>query len=158
MSLENFKKLMKSPENIIHLNNAGMAPLHPSARQATADFDRDQFIYASSDFPLVFQNFHNAKKDIAKFINCPVEGVAWMQNCAHGISQVALGINYKAGQEIISIDQEYPSSIYPWMFAAEKNNIKLHKITSNPDLSINYEKVLDLISPKTRIVALSWVQ
>ena len=71
---------------------------------------------------------------------------------------MALGLSYEAGQEIVLCDQEYPSNAYPWYEAARHHSLEVKCIASSPNLNLQIENLLEAITEKTKVVALSWVQ
>ncbi len=158
MSLLAFKNSVKSRDGIIHLNNAGMTPLRPAARLAADQVQADQVRYGAARIFETFMNYEKCKVDLATFLNIENKDLAWVPNVATAMSQVAFGIDFGSKDEIIVIDQEYPSSIYAWMAVAKQKNLKLTTLTSQSDYSFDFDKLLGSISSQTRVVSLSWVQ
>src|SRR5690606_25375671 len=120
-----FKNEQKSRDGIIHLNNAGMTPMLAAARRAADESNAEHQRYAAARIQEFFESYEKCKADVANFLNIPKDGMAWVPNVATAMSQVAFGIDYRANDEIIVIDQEYPSSIYAWMAVARQKNLQL---------------------------------
>jgi selenocysteine lyase/cysteine desulfurase len=78
--------------------------------------------------------------------------------CAAALSQVALGLTLQPGDELVLWDQEYPSNAYPWHEAARRSGAVVRLVPSEPDLSLRQERLHAAITPRTRVVAVSWVQ
>jgi selenocysteine lyase/cysteine desulfurase len=94
----------------------------------------------------------------ARLVGADPEHTAMMHTCAAGISTVALGMPMAEGDEIVTWDQEYPSNAYPWYAAARRAGARVVVVESEPDLDVDTQKLVDAIGPRTRAVAISWVQ
>lgn len=99
-----------------------------------------------------------ARDAFARLVGAKAENVSMMQTCAAAITQVALGLSLPEGAEIVTWDQEYPSNAYPWYEAARRVNGRVVAVPSRDDLSVDTGRLVDAISPRTRVVAVSWVQ
>src|SRR5690349_17228992 len=99
-----------APTERLHLNNAGVGPMTARASAAGAralESMRD----GSLAIPALLRDYESARATFAKLVGAAAPGdVSFFQTCASAISQVALGFPFKAGDEIVVIDQEYPSN------------------------------------------------
>lgn len=108
--------------------------------------------------PELLDQFKQARETHASLLDCEPENVAFFQTCASAISQVALGIKWEVGDEVILWDQEYPSNAYPWFEASRRHGCEVKVLQSESDFSVPTEKLVEQISDKTRVVTISWVQ
>lgn len=97
------------------------------------------------------------RKKLAQFIGADTEEISFIPTTASSISQAAFGIPLKSGDEILTWDQEYPSNFYPWRMAAERSGAKLIQVESD-NLQTPAQKILDRVTAKTKVIAISWVQ
>jgi len=56
------------------------------------------------------------------------------------------------------MNQEYGSHLYPWKAACDQVGAKLVLVESEQNLATPMEKYLKAITPKTKVIAFSWVQ
>jgi len=84
--------------------------------------------------------------------------VSFFQTAAVAISQVAFGLPLAAGDEIVRPDQEYPSNAYPWHRAAEGAGARVVVVPSGDDFAIDTGRLVEAITPRTKVVAVSAVQ
>lgn len=143
---------------LIHLNNAGQAPMCIPARNEIIQWANRFSEEGAHVFPALFEAFSSARTELSRLLGCLTHEVVFSQSAATAISQIALGIKLNAGDEIIVWDQEYPSNFYPWRLAAERAGARLLVAQSGKDLSTPLQTIEQLISPQTRIIATSWVQ
>lgn len=143
----------------IHLNNAGLAPMTRSAREAIARMATHQCQKAAAyDFEPYVEEYLLAKKKFAQFLNIHEQGLAATQTCAIAISQVAFGLPLKPGDEILTWEGEYPSNAYPWHSAAQRSGAKVVAVSPEKNYQLRTEKMCDAVNERTRIIAVSWVQ
>jgi cysteine desulfurase / selenocysteine lyase len=98
-----------------------------------------------------------AREKLAQFLGADAEETSIQLTTASALSQAAFGIPLNAGDEILTWDQEYPSNFYPWRIAAERSGAKVIQVASD-NLNTPVENILNKISSKTKVIAVSWVQ
>lgn len=141
----------------LHLNNAGVSPMTRRARDAGARL-LDVMLEGSLGIPALLAEVEGARATFARLVGCARDDLAFFQTCASAISQAALGFPFRAGDEIVLVDQEYPSNAYPWYRAAERAGARVVVVPSETDFRVDLGRVLAAIGPRTRVVAVSWVQ
>lgn len=154
---EQFRSGFAIEREVLLFNNAGVAPMCLSAEAAIQRMSQ-HLRHGWFDLDNAFRQYEQARVSFARLTGARTEDVSLMQTCAAAISQVALGLHLRPGDEIVTTDQEYPSNAYPWYVAAQRSNALLRVVQSQPDLSLPTESVLAAIGPQTRVVAVSWVQ
>jgi cysteine desulfurase/selenocysteine lyase len=147
-----------SPERI-HLNNAGVAPTCRAAHDTIQKWNDRFFVEGFSGVMAAIPDLIRTREEVAQLFGAnSSEEVAFFTSAASAISQIAFGFKFKPGDEILVWDQEYPSNLYPWAEAAKRDGAKLVIAPSGPNLETPAEKLLSFITPRTRLIAFSWVQ
>lgn len=147
-----------SPEpDTVLLNTAGVAPMCLPARRA---IDKAAYGLTRGWFAVdeLFADYRRARAVYARLCGAQPQDVAMFHTCAAALSQVALGLELRPGDEIVLWDQEYPSNAYPWHEAAQRSGAVVRTVPSEPDFSLAQERLHAAITPRTRAVAVSWVQ
>lgn len=169
-TIEEFKFSFAHNTDRIHLNNAGVAPISRPALDAihacSQKLYNDGFWGAGDAW-----NAGDATREkFARLIGAHVNQVSLYSTTATAISQVAFGLGLRPDDEVIVLDQEYPSNYYPWRVAAERTGAKLVIAQTRANLSDAAQSsalstaasLLDAIesciTPRTRVIAVSWVQ
>lgn len=144
-------------EGAVLLNTAGIAPMCRPARQAieraAQGLGRGWFTVDE-----LFADYSRARAVYARLCGARPTDVAMFHTCAAALSQVALGLPLAPGDELVLWDQEYPSNAYPWHEAARRTGAVVRVVQSEPDFSLVQERLHAAITPRTRAVAVSWVQ
>jgi cysteine desulfurase / selenocysteine lyase len=117
--LENFKLQFHRGQKI-HLNNAGQSPISRPAFAALQHWANVFYEDGAHGFPPLDEATTLARIEIAQFLGAKTNEIAFFPGTAGAISQIALGFDFKPGDEILIWDQEYPSNFYPWNEAAKR--------------------------------------
>ncbi len=156
--LKKFKAQYYHDQKRLHLNNAGLAPISKMARDKIfywgERFYQEGF-YADKDY---MSDIQHTRESLSRLIGCKSQEIAFFQSTASAISQLCFHFSLKSGDEVITWDQEYASNLYPWQEACKRSGAKLMTIESEKNLSTPYLKIIEGITARTKIVAISWVQ
>jgi selenocysteine lyase/cysteine desulfurase len=102
------------------------------------------------------EGLDRVRRKAARFINCEPDDVAFQKSTAEGIGVVALGLDWKPGDEVIAYDQAFPADVYPWMNLAGRG-VELKLIRDRGRRRFDVDDVEVLMSPRTRVVCLELV-
>lgn len=83
--------------------------------------------------------------------------IAFVKNTSEGISILANGLDWKAGDNIVIADQEHQSVLFPWINAHERYGVQL-KVVRSVDGEIPVADMLAEIDDHTRVLVISAVQ
>ena len=98
-----------------------------------------------------------------RLINAKREEIAFVKNTSEGIATVAGGIDWRAGDRIVTTGVEYPANVYPWMDVAKRFGVELVMVPEETGEDgarrVRLERILEEAQhPRTRLVALSHVE
>jgi len=99
------------------------------------------------------EEFENAKKKVAKFINADFEEVIFTRGTTESLNLLAYSLlkDLKAGDEIVLTEMEHHSNLVPWQQLAKEKGIIVRYIkVKDFELKLNNE-----INDKTKIVAVT---
>jgi cysteine desulfurase/selenocysteine lyase len=102
-----------------------------------------------------------ARRKVQAFINAKhAREVIFTGGTTGSINLVASSFGRKflqAGDEILITGLEHHSNIVPWQFLVEEKGVVLKVVPVEQDGSISLDKVAELLSPRTRIVAVAHI-
>ena len=105
--------------------------------------------------------YENARETVRKFIGAAsTEEVVFTRNTTESLNLVAYsyGLTHvKAGDEVLVSIMEHHSDLLPWQMVCRQTGAKLCFIDCEPDGSVDLNKVDELITDKTKIVAMTQV-
>lgn len=101
--------------------------------------------------------FENARRTVAGFINANESEIVFTAGTTDSINQVASGLNIPQGSDIVVSQLEHHSNILPWQLWCERNDGTLKVLPINSDGTLQLEKLKELITSKTAVVAITHV-
>ncbi|MEM7627255.1 MAG: aminotransferase class V-fold PLP-dependent enzyme [Planctomycetota bacterium] len=138
-------------------NHAGVAPISGPAAEALRAYaeQASSAAYVDSGW---YRRANQVKKLAAQLIGAagPQE-IALIPNTSAGLSLVAKGLDFHAGDRVVITDVEYPANRYPWE-DLRRRGVELVEVHQHADGRIDVDEVCDAINDRTRVVSLSHVQ
>jgi selenocysteine lyase/cysteine desulfurase len=141
----------------IYMNHAGTSPLSTHVVAAVSGHlqNRSSGIIETyqEDLPMVA----DLKAKIVELIGAESPGrIALTPNTSEAINIVAAGIPWKSGDSILLNTAEFPANVWPWL-NLQRHGVRVDLLPA-PDGHITINRILDGITPRTRLVGLSAVQ
>ena len=105
--------------------------------------------------------YENARASVAKFINAAnARQIVFTRNTTESMNLIAYSYglsNVKAGDEILVSIMEHHSNLLPWQMVCRNTGATLKFIDCEQDGSVDLDKVRELMTDKTKIVAITQV-
>jgi len=92
---------------------------------------------------------------IARFIGAGAGEIAILRNTGDGANAIAGGFPWTPGDELILPDNEFPANVQPWL-RVRKLGVNVRFVNSK-QARLTPEVLPEHISPRTKVVAVSWV-
>jgi cysteine desulfurase/selenocysteine lyase len=96
------------------------------------------------------------KKILSELLNCSPDELGLIHNTAEGMNFISHGMDFVAEDEVILLENEYPSNVYPWRHL-EKKGAKLVTTPMETSPEAFLKALKPLITDKTRAISLSAV-
>lgn len=160
--LENQKDKFSLQKDVTYFNTAYMSPLLKSVEKAGIEALKQKskpHTILPNDF---FEPVTNLKKVYASLIDTKeFNRIACIPSVSYGIATVTNNIKLNSGDEILVVEDQFPSNYYSWKKLAETHNAVL-KIIKKPKSGENKakrwnENILEAITSKTTVVAMCHV-
>lgn len=159
----NFPLLMQN--KIIYIDNAATSQRPQCVIDAEGDFYKNynanplRGLYSLS--VEATEVYENAREAVRKFIGAEKSNeIIFTRNTTESLNLVAYSYglsNVKNGDEIVVSIMEHHSDLLPWQMVAKTCGAELKFIECAKDGSIDLEKVKELITSRTKIVAMTQV-
>lgn len=92
----------------------------------------------------------------ADLINARPDQVAFIKNTSEGLSLAANGIDWRAGDNAVVHDNDFPSVVFPWQNLAAQG-VETRRVAARAG-RVLVDDIADAIDGRTRAVAISTVQ
>lgn len=146
-------RLFPSTREGIFLAHAGVAPVSgPAANILKSKAEQWSKGFSQQDYD---HESRLAREVAARFFEVYPDEVALLGPTSLGLSLVALGLPWKAGDEVVIHSRDYPANVYIWRSLANRGVI-VREITPEEPGQITTENLRPLLtSGRVRLVALS---
>jgi selenocysteine lyase/cysteine desulfurase len=142
--------------NIINLNNGGVSPSPKIVMES-----EKRYLEISNMGPAHFMwkvlgpELETVRRRLAQNFGCDPEEIAITRNASEALEIVQLGMELRAGDEVLTTNQDYPRMLTTWKQRERRDGIVLKQISfpvpapSLEDLAQRLEKA---ITPKTKVI------
>ncbi|MDT0558658.1 aminotransferase class V-fold PLP-dependent enzyme [Ichthyenterobacterium sp. W332] len=157
--LQNQKHLFDIPEDVTYLNIASQSPAFKAIYEAGLEGLRQKqepYRIRLSDY---FEPVKELKQLFAKLVDADdYNRVVTIPSVSYGMATVAKNIAINEGDEILIVDEQFPSNYYAWKKLADANGAILKTIAhlKSNEQSVKQwnEDILNAISDTTAFVAM----
>ncbi|NNF51970.1 MAG: aminotransferase class V-fold PLP-dependent enzyme [Gammaproteobacteria bacterium] len=150
------RHLFDIPRDICYLNSAYMGPrLHSvtKAGRAAVETGRAPWSLTSADF---FETADHIRRVFAGLIGSGEESIAIVPSVSYAMAVAAANIELKPGDEIVLLEEQFPSNVYPWQRLAAECGATIRTVSRPKDCDWT-TAVLSNISARTALAALPQV-
>jgi len=141
----------------IWLNNCGTVPAGNHAVKAVTDFIKG---YAKQGTLNPSGNPNHVRAEIktilSRLLNCHPDELGLIHHTAEGMNFISHGLPLSPGDEVILLENEYPSNVYPWRHLREKG-VALSTTPMETTPEAFFESLQKRITQRTRVIAISAV-
>lgn len=156
------KDIFKIPEDVVYLDTASFSPAFSAVEeagiQAILDKNRPDLITADC----FFEPIRHLRQLFAKLIECEdIDRIVNIPSVSYGLANVANNITLKPSDEILIIDEQFPSNYYIWKKLTDQYGAQL-KVIKAPETETNKGErwnhlILESIHQNTALVAMGHV-
>jgi selenocysteine lyase/cysteine desulfurase len=137
---------------LIYLNHAAVAPLCRRSAEAMKALAEDVLQYGSYHYDQWLDAYEGVRVSAARLICATRSEIAIVKNTSEGISTVAQGIDWKAGDKVVVFEDEFPANYLPWK-RLEAKGVRIEVLPSEAGL-----ERIDTAAEGARLLAISFVQ
>lgn len=148
---EQYRDEFPVTRRLIYLNHAAVAPLCKPAADAMKQLADDACEYGSLHYDDWLATYDGLRRAAARLINAGPDEIAIVKNTSEGISTIACGFDWKAGDRVVAFREEFPANYYPWL-RLERRGVQLTWLSIYDPL----ERIEEAVSG-ARLLAISFV-
>lgn len=150
-----FRAEMPIASRVAYFDHAAVAPLPQRAQKAILHWLDQATNEGDVVWPQWARRLEEVRSRAAAMIGAQTAEIALIPNTTTGISLVAEGFPWQDGDNVVTLDNEFPSNQYPWMNLASRGVETRRVSVENGRVDLN--RVAEACDERTRIVSLSWV-
>jgi selenocysteine lyase/cysteine desulfurase len=152
----NIREAFTVDRTMVNLNNGGVSP----APRIVMDTEI-RYLEMQNMNPTYYMwrildpGVETCRRRLAKTFGCDPEEIAITRNASEALEIVQFGLNLKAGDEVITTNQDYPRMISSWQQRERRDGIVLKQLkfpVPPPSLDFLAKLVEEAITPKTKVI------
>ncbi|MCA9028787.1 MAG: aminotransferase class V-fold PLP-dependent enzyme [Planctomycetaceae bacterium] len=152
---ETLRSQMPVTQKWAYFDHAAVSPLPEPTRQVISDWGDHFAENGVVDWGDWNRRIEVVRELTAQRIGAATSEIALIRNTTEGISLIAEGFPWQAGDNVVVPDSEFPSNLYPWMNLSDRG-VEVRQVAC-PDGVIDPKEIESACNERTRIVAVSWV-
>jgi len=150
-----FRRQMPVTERWAYLDHAAVAPIAGPVRTALVEWADDAAGNGDVSYPDWDRQVEETRQLAAAMIGANIEEIALVRNTTQGINLVAEGFPWQAGDNVVTLADEFPTNQYPWMHLADRG-VQTRRISTDQGRA-DLDRLEAACDERTRIVTVSWV-
>jgi len=142
-------------QHCTHFNHAGVSPVSRRVVDAVTAFINEATVVSDETQERWSARGEQIRANFADLVGAQAHEIAFVKNTSEGISLVAAGLEWKSGDNVIAVDGEYPSNVYPW-FGLRRWNVET-RLVRPVEGRAQLDDIRALADARTRVVSVSFV-
>jgi selenocysteine lyase/cysteine desulfurase len=153
---ERLRAAMPVTRKWAYLDHAAMSPLPQPTADAFQKWLAEAVETGNPAWPGWVKEVESMRAKAAQMIGAHPEEIALIGNTTAGISLVAEGIDWRPGDNVVTLADEFPSNVYPW-FNLESRGVETRRVPTEQSGELDINKLAAACDDRTRIVTISWI-
>src|SRR5215469_5634945 len=138
-----------------YLDNATFGPPPRVSVEAAAGCLR--MLSEGARMPVPWQSeIERVRSLVARLYHCTVDDIAFLKSSAEAVGLVALGLDWRPGDEAVVYEREFPAGVLPWLNLAHRG-VRVRFVRDHGRHRFDAADVEELICERTRLVCLGMV-
>ncbi|MDX1964401.1 MAG: aminotransferase class V-fold PLP-dependent enzyme [Pirellulales bacterium] len=150
-----FRKNMPICDNWAYFDHAAVGPLSGPGLHAVKKWLGEAAAAGDTVWPQWKASVERCRAAGARLIGAKPQNVTLVPNTTWGISLVAEGLDWRAGDNVVFPADEFPSNQYAFLNLTARG-VETRRVEMPPG-TLDLAKLLAAVDSKTRLVSLSWV-
>jgi cysteine desulfurase / selenocysteine lyase len=150
-----FRRCMRATADWAYFDHAAVAPLPEPAAEAMIAWAREAAALGGAGWLKWKARREALRERAAQLVGAGADEIALVRSTTEGINLVAEGFPWKAGDNVVTLADEFPSNLYPWMNQARRG-VETRRVPTDGG-RVDLDRLADACDDRTRIVSISWI-
>ncbi len=139
----------------VYFDHAGVAPVSCRVADAVASFIADARDFARLHYAAWERRTEEVRATAARVIGAAPDEIAFVGSTSDGLSTIATGLDWHAGDSVVIAGGEFPANVYPW-WGLERIGVSTRMVELEAG-RLTVDAVAAAIDATTRVVSISAV-
>lgn len=156
--VESIRAKTLGTQHQIHFNNAGASLMPDVVRDVMIDYLQRESRWGGYETAAALSDqLGHVYSAIARLIGAEVEEIAVMENATAAWHMAFHSLRFQPGDEVLTSKASYASNYLSFLQAQKRYGISIVVASSQEDGAVDVGKMAELVSPKTRLIALTHI-
>lgn len=152
-----YSELFELNPSLAHLNHAGVSPWPRATVKAITQFAYENASWSSRRYDMWLQEEWELRELARWLLDAESKDeIAFLKNTSEGLSAVAFGLDWKAGDNVVLAREEFPSNRIPWEAVAAQHSVEIRWVDVNAT-DAPEQTLLEQVDSRTRLLTTSSV-
>ena len=138
-----------------YFDHAAVGPLPERTQAAIGRWLQQATELGDTVWPEWNRQVEQGRTHAAALIGASPDEIALVPNTTAGINYIAQGLPWQAGDNVVTLANEFPSNVYPWQNLAAMG-VECRLIEA-PGGIVDLNRLAAAIDERTRVLSVSWV-
>jgi cysteine desulfurase/selenocysteine lyase len=150
------RAVMPAAQKWAYFDHAAMSPLPQPTADAFQKWLAEAVETGAPAWSKWVKDIESLRETAAQMIGAHADEIALVGNTTAGISLVAEGIDWRPGDNVVTLADEFPSNVYPWLNLASRG-VETRRVKTDVSGRLDIDRLAEACNERTRIVTLSWI-
>jgi selenocysteine lyase/cysteine desulfurase len=152
---DEFRRQMPVVRRWAFFDHAADAPLPEPTRQAIITWVNEAAEEGGMAWPRWNRRLQEVRAFAAQWVNAHPDEIALVRSTTEGINLVAEGLDWRDGDNVVTLADEFPSNQYPWLNQASRG-VETRRVPTDEG-RVDLQRLAEACDSRTRVVSVSWV-
>ncbi len=150
-----FRGRMPVTRRWAYLDHAAVAPLSLPASDRLTQWCREAREEGDTAWPGWHRGIQNTRCRAAELVNADPSEIALIPSTTAGIGLVAEGFPWRSGDNLVTLENEFPSNLYPWLNLSDRG-VETRRVSVDRG-RVDLSRIAAACDARTRLIAASWI-
>lgn len=155
--LTRYRAELPITQNLCYLDHASLAPLPCRVTEAITRLLAQRSEQGSLLLTRFGEMVEASRARAAAFIGAQPEEVAFVKNTTEGVLLAAESIDWRTGDNVVTVRGEFPANVYPWLMLGRRG-VEIRYVEPDQQGRVTIEDLMARVDRRTRVLTISHVQ
>ena len=152
---QEMRQQMPAASRVAYFDHAAVAPISGPAYEAIGHWAKQAAEQGGMVWVQWDRRLEQIRQQAASLIGADSREVAFVANTTTGISLVAEGLSWDPGDNVVTLANEFPSNLYPWM-NLQSRGVETRRVPVDGTV-VDLNRIMESCDERTRLISASWV-
>jgi selenocysteine lyase/cysteine desulfurase len=152
---DEFRRQMPVVQKWAFFDHAADAPLPEPARHAILSWLNEATEEGGMAWPRWNRRLQEVRAVAARWVGALADEIALVRSTTEGINLVAEGLDWREGDNVVTLADEFPSNQYPWL-NQRSHGVETRRVPTDEG-RVDLGRLDEACDRRTRVVSISWV-